>query len=120
MRIGRRQFVAGAAVAGAAAALPARAMGRGAALAIFDGRDKASRAFAAQAKRAGIATLDFAADEAEFWKQARAGFGLPQGAAIVGNTCWDVRVYLASVLAERRMRVREERRDADRFEWRIA
>lgn len=127
MRIARRQFIAGsAAVVGAAivarrSGLFGRTEVERPALAIYDGGNARSRQFAAEARGKGIRTIDAAADPAAFWQQARAGFGLPAGAAVIGVTGWDERVYLAAALGERRMRVRHERKlDGRTFAWRIA
>jgi hypothetical protein len=137
VRISKRQFLAGSVAAGAGLALAARRIGlRGKAkdgeqdradLAIYDGRTIAGRRFAARAQLAGIETVDMAANGEAFWRRARTGFGLADGASIIGVTDWDARVYLAAALAERHMRVRREVRLArnapDRdilFAWRIA
>jgi len=137
VRISKRQFLAGSVAAGAGLAFAARRIGLRrnakagdedrADLAIYDGRTLAGRRFAARARLAGIGTIDMAANGEEFWRRARTGFGLADGASIVGVTDWDARVYLAAALAERHMRVRREVRLArnapDRdilFAWRIA
>ena len=121
MRVGRREFLAGSAAVGAVAMLARWPKAkRDAALAIYDGRTPAGRRFAASARARGVATADIAAGE-DFWHRARAGFGLPAGAALIGVTGWDERVYLAAALRERGMRVRQETRlDHRMFEWRIA
>ena len=68
-----------------------------------------------------------AANGEDFWRRARSGFGLADGASVIGVTDWDARVYLAAAFAERHMRVRREvklaRNAPDRdvlFAWRIA
>jgi len=121
MRLNKRQFLVGSAATGAALMLVRwpRAK-RDAALAVYDGRTPAGRRFAASARARGIATADIAAGEI-FWHRARTGFGLPAGAALIGVTGWDERVYLATALRERGMRVRQETKlDHRMFEWRIA
>ena len=137
MRVSKRQFLAGSVAAGAGLALAARRIGLRrsakagdedrAALAIYDGRTIAGRRFAARARLAGIETVDMAANGEVFWRRAQAGFGLADGASVIGVTDWDARVYLAAAFAERRMRVRREVKLAanapDRdilFAWRIA
>ena len=137
MRISKREFLAGSVMAGAGLALAARRIGLWrnaeagdedrADLAIYDGRTLAGRRFAARARLAGVETVDMAANGEAFWRRARTGFGLADGASIIGVTDWDARVYLAAALAERRMRVRREvrlaRKAPDRdvlFAWRIA
>ena len=137
MRISKREFLAGSVMAGAGLALAARRIGLRrnaeagdedrADLAIYDGRTLAGRKFAARARLAGVETVDMAANGEAFWRRARTGFGLADGASIIGVTDWDARVYLAAALAERRMRVRREvrlaRKAPDRdvlFAWRIA
>ena len=83
MKITKRQFIAGSVAAGVGAALVARraailsgSAGRTPALAIYDGRTEPGRRFAAEARAAGIRTVDLATDAEAFWQQARAGFGL--------------------------------------------
>ncbi|MGZ8281681.1 MAG: hypothetical protein ACXWUN_01870 [Allosphingosinicella sp.] len=135
MRVSKRQFLAGSLAAGAGLALAARHIGLGpnvdeaerSDLAIYDGRTLAGRRFAARARLAGIATVDMAANREDFWRRAQSGFGLADGASVIGVTDWDARVYLAGALAGRRMRVRREVRLAARapdrdflFAWRIA
>ena len=137
MRISKRQFIAGSVAAGAGLALAARRIGlkrnakpgdeNRADLAIYDGRTLAGRRFAARARLAGIETVDMATNGEHFWRRARSGFGLADGASVIGVTDWDARVYLAAAFAERNMRVRREVRLArnapDRdvlFAWRIA
>lgn len=129
MRVTKRQFLAGAVLAGAGAGLLAMRSKRKAVagtaddnvLAIYDGRTGAGRRLAAAARRHNIRALDLAADPDAFWQQARTGFGLPDGAQLFGITGWDERVYLAAALRERGLRVRHETRVDDRmFEWRIA
>jgi len=121
MRVGRREFLAGSAAAGAGLMLARWPKAkRDAALAIYDGRSPAGRRFAASARARGVATADIA-DGETFWHRARIGFGLPAGAALIGVTGWDERVYLAAALRDRGMRVRQESRlDHRMFEWRIA
>ena len=121
MRLNKREFLAGSAAAGAGLMLARWPKARrDAALAIYDGRTPVGRRFAASARARGVATADIAAGEA-FWHRARAGFGVPPGAALIGVTGWDERVYLAAALRERGMRVRHETRlDHRMFEWRIA
>jgi hypothetical protein len=129
MKVTKRQFLAGAVLAGAGAGLLVLRSRRKAVagtaddnvLAIYDGRSAAGRRLAAEARRHGIRALDLAAAPEAFWRQARSGFGLPEGAQLFGVTGWDERVYLASALRERGLRVRHETRVDDRmFEWRIA
>ena len=136
MRISKRQFLAGSVAAGAGLALAARRIGLRrnakagdedrADLAIYDGRTVAGRRFAARARLAGIETVDMAANGETFWHRARSGFGLADGASIIGVTDWDARVYLAAALAERHMRVRREvaraqcARPRHSVRWRIA
>jgi len=137
MRVTKRQFIAGSVAAGAGLALAARRIGLKrnakagdgdrADLAIYDGRTLAGRRFAVRARLAGIEAVDMAANGEEFWRRARSGFGLANGASVIGVTDWDARVYLAAAFAERNMRVRREVRLArnapDRdvlFAWRIA
>jgi len=137
VRISKREFLAGSVMAGAGLALAARRIGLRrnaeagdedrADLAIYDGRTLAGRRFAARARLAGVETVDMAANGEAFWRRARTGFGLADGASIIGVTDWDARVYLAAALAERRMQVRREvrlaRKAPDRdvlFAWRIA
>lgn len=121
MRLNKREFLAGSAAAGAGLMLARWPKAkRDAALAIYDGRSPTGRRFAASARARGIATADTAAGES-FWQRARVGFGLPPGAALIGVTGWDERVYLATALRERGLRVRHETRlDHRMFEWRIA
>jgi hypothetical protein len=129
MSITKRQFLAGAVVAGAGIGFLAmrtrRKAGAGTAddavLAIYDGGTAAGRRLAAAARGQRIRALDLAADPEAFWQQARSGFGLPGGGQLFGVTGWDERVYLAAALRERGMRVRRETRlDHRMFEWRIA
>ena len=129
MKVTKRQFLAGAVLAGAGAGLLAMRSRRKAAagtaddtvLAIYDGRTAVGRRLATAARRHGIRTLDLAAAPEAFWQQARSGFGLPEGAQLFGVTGWDERVYLAAALRERGLRIRHESKLDDRmFEWRIA
>ena len=116
MRISKRQFLAGSAAVGVGLYVAGRGMigptrvavSQRDLLALFDGRSDAGRAFGAQAREAGIRSTDLADDPQAFWTQARAGFGLADGAQVIGVTGWDERVYLAALLAERRMRLRHE------------
>lgn len=128
MKVTKRQFLAGALLAGAGAGLLAMRARRKAAgtaddtvLAIYDGRTAAGRRLAAEARRHNIRALDLAADPDAFWRQARAGFALPPGAQLFGVTGWDERVTLAAALQDHGLRVRHETRVDDRMiEWRIA
>ena len=122
MRLNRRQILAGSAAAAAAGLLPLGwRRGEEPDLAIYDSRNRTGRRFAAAARARGVATLDVAADPQAFWRRALAGFGLAAGATVVGVTGWDERVYLASALRHRGMRVRHEAKiDRRTFEWRIA
>jgi hypothetical protein len=121
MRVNRRQMLVGAATAGAGLLL-ARWLRRGEeTLAVYDGRSPAGRRFAASARARGVEAIDVAGAGEEFWHRARVGFGLGEGAQVIGVTGWDERVYLASALRDRRLRIRHETRlDHRMFEWRIA
>ena len=131
MNVTKRQFLAGALVAGAGAGLlvartrrkagPETAVADDNVLAVYDGRIAAGRRLAAEARRHGIRAIDLAADPERFWQEARTGFGLLEGAQLFGVTGWDERVYLASALRDRGLRVRHETKlDHRVFEWRIA
>jgi hypothetical protein len=129
MKVTKRQFLAGALIAGAGAGyLALRTRRKDAAesaddtlLVVYDGRTAAGRRLAAAARRQRIRALDVAADPEAFWQQARSGFGLPEGAVVFGVTGWDERVYLAAALRERGLRIRHETKVDERmFEWRIA
>ena len=120
MRVTRRQMLAGSAAVGAGLLLARWRGSGGQALAIYDGRSPHGRRLAASARARGIAAIDVAAAGEDFWHRARAGFGLGEGGQVIGVTGWDERVYLASALADRRMRVRHEAKlDHRMFEWRI-
>ena len=129
MSVTKRQFLAGAVLAGAGAGLLAMRVRRKAlagtsddtVLVVYDGRTAAGRRLAGEARRHRIRAFDLAADPEGFWQQARRGFGLPAGAQLFGVTGWDERVYLAAALREHGLRVRHETKlDERMFEWRIA
>ena len=114
MRLGRREFLAGTAAVGAGLYLAARSrLGDPAAdlrhtLAVHDGRTDAGRAFAAQARSAGLRSIDLGADPAAFWNGLRTAPELAEAAQVIGVTGWDERVHLAAFLAERWLRLRHE------------
>lgn len=112
--IARRTLLIGAAAGMAATA--ARDMGpgppRAAAYALYDSNLPESRAFAAEARAAGAALFDIAAQEAQFWRGVRAGFPRAQGAALIGLTGWADWTILRGALEAQGLRVRRDQRIA--------
>jgi hypothetical protein len=106
MRITRRGAMIGA---GGALALAAGAAGvsRGA-LAIYDSRILESLAFAHEARAGRLRVFDIGHEEAQLWRNARAGFGLAPGGDVVGLTRWSDWNVLRGALEAKGLRMRRE------------
>jgi hypothetical protein len=117
--ISKRQFIAGAGVSAAAAAIAAgqpwatvaaRKDSVRPALAIYDSRLPESVHFSAQAKADGLRLFDIAQEDETLWVRGRAGFGLAKGEAAAGMTRWSDWLVIRDLLSERGRRVRQEMR----------
>ncbi|MBC2777103.1 hypothetical protein [Parasphingopyxis marina] len=116
--VNKREFLAGSAI-GAAWAFGGRLLGRGAdgtsfdrriAAALVDARTPLGEELASAARRAGVRTMRFDGADARIWRDARAGFGLRPGEAMIGLTGWSDWTLLRPALAEHRKLARTELR----------
>ncbi|MFM2100415.1 MAG: hypothetical protein RLZZ366_1954 [Pseudomonadota bacterium] len=112
MSISRRTILKGAATIGAAAALPAGAVGSKPICTVIDSRIPASLRLI---QNAGGSVIDIAHADTSFWRSLRAA---PAG-MVTGMTRWSDFVMIRGFLEEQGKRLRDESHDpvADLFRW---
>jgi len=118
MRVARRNMLkaSGAAMFLGITNLRARTP-RNTSLAVYDSRLAGSRAFAAEARRKGIALVDVATTDHDLWRALRQA---PSTGNIVGLTRWSDYVTARGALEDQRKRLRSEIANGPYFLWEMA